>query len=446
MKRLLLALALMLASAAAAVWVHPPLHSHAELWLAKVVAAPSPHASPETTGKKAAEGPTSEARGKGGRGGGTPPVVAATVVLADMPVILSAPGTVEARATVTVRPRVDGQIAEVLFKEGDLVKAGQLLFRLDDRLVRAQIAQAEATIKRDEAQLSDAQGIYERRSTLVQKRIVSESAMDTAKANMEALKASIAAGKAALEAQRTQLDYLTIAAPITGRTGATTFKPGANVRAADPQPLVIINQTQPVNVVFALPQTDLVALRRALDAKAGATIRIPGGSPVTRQGNLDFLDNQVDRQTGTVTAKVVAANADELLWPGLAVEVQLEVERVAETASVPVSAVLPAQQGMIVWIIGADGKVSPRTVTLARIVGQTAFLADGVKGGERVVVDGHGRIAPGMTVNVVDPAAGAQSKGGARKGDKAGKAGEKGGDKAEGRQGADGASGEKLGP
>lgn len=443
MKRLLLALALLLASAVAAVWVHPPLQDHAEFWLAKVRAAPSPHASPDGTARKTTDARAPEAKGKGGRGGGgPPPVVAAQVVVADMPVVLSAPGTVEARATVSVRPRVDGQIAEVLFKEGDLVKAGQVLFRLDDRLVRAQIAQAEATIKRDEAQLSDAQGIYERRSTLVQKRIVSESAMDTAKANLEALKASINAGKAALEAQRTQLDYLTIRAPITGRTGATTAEPGMNVRAADTTALVVINQTQPVEVTFALPQTDIVALRRALAGQATAKVSVPGSRPVVREATLAFIDNQVDKATGTIAAKVTSANDDELLWPGLAVEVALEVERVAGVPSVPVSAVLPAQQGMIVWIIGADGRVAPRTVTLARIVGQTAYLADGVKGGERVVADGHGRIAPGMTVNVVDPAAGAQPKAGAKKGDKGS---EKSGDNAAGRQ--DGAGGgEKVGP
>jgi multidrug efflux system membrane fusion protein len=343
------------------------------------------------------------------------------VAVGEMPVILSAPGTVEARATVNVRPRVDGQIAEVLFREGDLVKAGQVLFRLDDRLVRAQIAQAEAQIKRDEAQLADAEGVYERRSALVQKRIVSESAMDTARANMEALKAAIAAGKANLDAQKTQLDYLTITAPITGRTGATTFKPGANVRAADTQALVVINQTQPVNVVFALPQTDLVALRRALDAKASAAIRIPvpNQPPVVRQGSLDFIDNQVDRTTGPLTAKVSSPNEDELLWPGLAVEVAVTVERIQNIASVPVSAVLPSQLGMICWVIGADNKVQPRPVVVARIVGQIAYIQDGLKGGERVVVDGQGRIAPGMTVQVTDPTSTGPAKGG-----KGGKGGE----------------------
>lgn len=438
MKRFLVVTALALVAFAGAMWVHPPWRSATTGWIATHAPALAPYllSDPVDETAKTAAGDGARPAGGGrtdsskapdgkgrpaGKGPPPPPVVATMVAVGEMPVILSAPGTVEARATVNVRPRVDGQIAEVLFREGDLVKAGQVLFRLDDRLVRAQIAQAEAQIKRDEAQLADAEGVYERRSALVQKRIVSESAMDTARANMEALKAAIAAGKANLDAQKTQLDYLTITAPITGRTGATTFKPGANVRAADTQALVVINQTQPVNVVFALPQTDLVALRRALDAKASAAIRIPvpNQPPVVRQGSLDFIDNQVDRTTGTLTAKVSSPNEDELLWPGLAVEVAVTVERLPNIASVPVSAVLPSQLGMICWVIGADNKVQPRPVVVARIVGQIAYIQDGLKGGERVVVDGQGRIAPGMTVQVTDPTSTGPAKGG-----KGGKGGE----------------------
>lgn len=378
MKRLLLALAMMAAAASAAIWLYPPLQG----------------AAAHLIGLK----PSSEL--KAAKKSAPPPAVtAAPVELADMPIILSAPGTVEARATVNVKPRVDGQIAEVLFKEGDLVKEGQVLFRLDDRLARAQIEQAAATIKRDEATLADAEATYARRVALIEKKIVSEASMDTAKAVMNALRASIAAGKANLDAQRTQLDYLTIAAPITGRTGSTTFKPGANIRAADTTPLVVINQTQPVNVTFALPQTDIVALRKALTESAKAKITIPGQKPVERDGTLAFLDNQVDKGTGTLTAKVMVVNDDEALWPGLAVEVALTVEIVKDVPAVPVSAVLPSQQGMLTWVIAADKRVSPRQVTLARVVGQRAYVTDGLKQGERVVTDGQGRIGPNMIVN-----------------------------------------------
>ena len=333
------------------------------------------------------------------------PVTAATVMQSDMPVILVAPGTVEPFANVAVKTRVDGQIIEVLFKEGDLVEEGSVLFRLDDRLVKAQIAQAEASIAKDQALLRDAEAILTRRTALVDKKIVTEAAMDQARFAVEGLKASIAVGQAMLELQKTQLDYLTIRAPITGRTGSLSAKVGAMVRGVDAAAaLVTINQTKPIWVTFAVPQSELGALRRALAAKALADITIPGGTkPTVVQGTIGFVDNQVDKTTGTITAKVIAENADEVLWPGLSAEVALTVEMKRGMLSVPAAAVLPAQQGMITWVIGPDNKVAPRAVKVERIVGQTAYLSDGVKAGERVVTDGQIRLAPGAAVNVEEP-------------------------------------------
>jgi multidrug efflux system membrane fusion protein len=343
---------------------------------------------------------TKKADGKA-RGPLAAPVTAAIVTEKDMPIILSAPGTVEPLANVAVKPRVDGQIVEVAFAEGDLVKEGSVLFRLDDRMVKAQIAQAEANIARDEASLRDAEATLVRREALIGKNVVTEAALDQARFAVEGFKASINAGRALLESQRTQLDYLTIRAPISGRTGSLSAKLGSNIRAQDSPALVTINQTKPILVSFAVPQGDLAALKRALSAKARADITIPGGSkPAVVQGVISFIDNQVDRQTGTVTAKVTAENADEALWPGLSVEVAQMVETKPHVLSVPAAAVLPAQQGMITWVIGPDNKVAPRVVTVERIVGQTAYLASGVTAGEQVVTDGQIRLAPGMPVNV----------------------------------------------
>jgi membrane fusion protein, multidrug efflux system len=343
-----------------------------------------------------------EGKGRGGPGGA--PVTAATVVETDMPVILTAPGTVEPLANVAVKPRVDGQIVEVGFSEGDLVKESDILFRLDDRMVKAQIAQAEANIAKDQASLRDAEATLTRREALIGKKIVTEASVDQARYAVQGLKASIAAGTALLETQKTQLDYLTIRAPITGRTGSLTAKLGATVRSQDSAALVTINQTKPILVGFAVPQSELAALRRALNAKSTANITIPGGkTPVVVQGVIGFVDNQVERLTGTITAKVVAQNAEEALWPGLSVEVALTVETRPRTLSLPASAVLPAQQGMIAWVIGADNKVAVRVVTVERIVGQTAYVADGVKAGDRVVTEGQIRLAPGASVVVEEP-------------------------------------------
>jgi multidrug efflux system membrane fusion protein len=168
--------------------------------------------------------------------------------------------------------------------------------------------------------------------------------------------------------------------------------------------LVIINQTKPIWVTFAVPQSEIGALRRALATKALADINIRGGSkPTVVQGTIGLVDNQVDKTTGTITARVIAENADEVLWPGLSAEVALTVELKHGMLAVPATAVLPAQQGMIAWVIGPDNKVAPRTVTVERIVGQTAYLSDGVKAGERVVTDGQIRLAPGATVNIEEP-------------------------------------------
>jgi multidrug efflux system membrane fusion protein len=172
------------------------------------------------------------------------------------------------------------------------------------------------------------------------------------------------------------------------------------VRSGDTAALVTINQTKPIAVSFSLPQTDLAALRRALASEATAEITIPGSAPVKVKGIMHFVDNQVDKQTGTVQAKVSVENADEALWPGLAVGVDLTVEVRPKMLAVPASAVLPAQQGMISWMIDANNRVSVRVVTVERIVGQTAFLTDGVSGGERVVTDGQLRLAPGATVSI----------------------------------------------
>jgi membrane fusion protein, multidrug efflux system len=356
-------------------------------------------------GPPAKTGPATVAKKGDGKGRAPPaPVTAAIVTTSDMPVILVAPGTVEPFANVAVKTRVDGQIVEVLFKEGDLVNVDDVLFRLDDRLIKAQIAQAEASIAKDQASLKDAEATLARREALIERKIVTEAALDQARYAVQGFKASIALGQALLESQKTQLDYLTIRAPITGRTGALSAKVGAMVRGVDAAaPLVTINQTKPIWVTFALPQNELGALRRALSGKAQADIRIAGTKPTIVSGTIGFVDNQVDKQTGTITARVIAENVDEALWPGLAVEVALTVEVKPRMLAVPAAAVLPAQQGMITWIIGPDNKVAPRAVAVERIVGQTAYLSEGVKAGERVVTDGQIRLAPGATVTVEEP-------------------------------------------
>lgn len=356
-------------------------------------------------GKGGGSGTAAKGQQQGSARKGPPPapVTVAEAALADMPVILFAPGTVEPMATVAIRPRVEGHIVEVGFREGDFVEKDHVLFRLDDRLARAQIAQAEANIAKDKANLKDAEATLKRREALLKKDFASEAATETARQTAEALKASIRAGEAQLEYQRTQLDYLVIRAPISGRTGSQSAKLGALVRTNESAPLVTINQTRPIAVAFAIPQGELQALRRALSRRAKAAVSIPGSSAPAIVGTITFVDNLVDRQSGSVIAKVSSENADEALWPGQAVEVALTVEVKPEMISVPAAAVLPAQGGMMVWVVGTDGKAATRHVEVERIVAQTAYLANGLKAGERVVTDGQLRLAPGAPVAIQQP-------------------------------------------
>lgn len=373
------------------------------LGCAAIVAGAAYFFWPVLSTSPASPGKVAKSDGKG-RAQPPAPVTAATVVERDMPVILFAPGTVEPLANVAVKPRVDGQIVEVAFKEGDLVEDGSVLFRLDDRIAKAQIAQAEAGIAKDEASLRDAEATLTRRRALIDKQVVSEAALDQARFAVEGLKASIAAGRAQLESQKTLLDYLTIRAPITGRTGGLNAKLGATVRAQDSGALVTINQTRPILVAFSLPQGDLPALRRALTGKAQAVISLPGARERAKaRGTIAFIDNQVDKQTGSIVVKVVADNDDEMLWPGQSVEVGLTVEVRPRMLALPASAVQPAQQGMITWVIDGSNKVAPRVVAVERIVDQTVFVSSGVAAGDRVVTDGQLRLSPGATVVIEEP-------------------------------------------
>ncbi len=395
----------------------------------KAAGTPKAGAADGAKGPKAAEATPSR---KGPPGAA--PVTIATSVLADMPVILSAPGTVEPLATVAIKPRVDGQVVEVGFKEGDQVTAGTVLYRLDDRLVRAQIKQAEAQIAKDEASLKDAMSIADRRESLLLKKYASEASTETARQNVEVLKASIASGQALLEAQRTQLDYLVIRAPITGRTGSITARLGTLVRSADPAALVTINQTKPIAVAFALPQVTLQQLKDAMVTNAEAVVTVGGPKPIKAKGFLKFLDNQIDKTTGTVTGKVVVENAEEALWPGQAVTVDLTVETRKDVVTVAASAVMPAQQGMIVWVLGSDNKVSVRKVVVERVIGQVAYLTSGLEKNERVVTDGQMRLVPGAPVSIRGegqgggrPAAPAQPSGGVGQGPAKNSSGSSGG-------------------
>lgn len=345
---------------------------------------------------------------------GAQPVAVRTAVVEtrDMPVRVGVIGTVEPLATVAVKSRIDGLIIEVGFAEGDQVSAGQVLFRLDDRAARAQLAQAEANLLRDQAQAADAARILARNEALAERGFAAKATLDTARAAHEALKAATAAGDAQIRNLRTLLDYTVVRAPIQGRTGAQAFKLGSNVKANE-LALVTINQTRPIAVTFAVPQTELAAIRAAQAKKPlPVTVRVRGTKPVTADGTLTFIDNAVDQTTGTITLKATLANRDEALWPGQFVDVSVLVDTVPNVAAIPSPAVLVGQDGAYVFVVGRERTAEARPVTVERTVDGVAFVSRGLVAGERVVISNQLRLAPGSPVLIEDAPAATSERGG----------------------------------
>jgi len=329
------------------------------------------------------------------------PVIAAPVVEKAMPFQVEAIGTVQTIASVVVRPRIDTQIMKVLFKEGDAVKAGDVLFELDSRAMEAQIAQSEAQLARDRAQLVNAKRDVERYSTLLQRDYASRAQTDKAKTDEQSLDATVKADEAALDTLRVLRTYYTIKAPISGRTGTIFLKEGNVVKGNDnatATQLVTINQMDPIYVAFSVPQQVLGELR---DAQRAGPVRIAATIPNTTtriEGQVAFVDNTIDVASGTITIKATMPNADEKLWPGQFVNVVLTLRVDPDVLVIPSPSIQIGQNGNYVFVIKPDQTVEPRPVKVSRTVGLEAVISDGLKAGERVVVDGQLRLTTGTRV------------------------------------------------
>ncbi len=341
-----------------------------------------------------------------GSGGAKPPtpVLAARAQKKDLPVVASAPGTVEPFSTVSIKSQVSGQLIKVNFKEGDYVKKGDLLFNLDDRPFVASLHQAEANLAKDQVQAKNAENNAQRYADMANKNAVAQTEYDTARTSAQALQAQVLADQAAVENMKLQLAYCTIKAPISGRTGDLQVDEGNLVKAND-VPLVTINQVEPVNVAFSLPESQMAELRRHMSGteKLKVTAAIPQDSAEPESGELTFLNNQVDPQTGTIGLKATFANADKHLWPGLFVNVQLTLTTLSGAIVVPSQAVQTGQSGQYVYVIQGDGqkgKVQMRTVTTGEIFGDDLVITNGLKEAEQVVTDGQLRLVPGDAVMV----------------------------------------------
>jgi len=345
-----------------------------------------------------------EKAGKKGAGKGRGPLVvkAARAVAKPMPVLIEAPGTVEAEQSVQVRAQVSGVLQAVQFKEGDYVKAGQLLFQIDPRTFQASYNQAQAALARDRAQLENARAQQQRMEPLLKREFITRQEYDVAVTSAKSLEATVQAGQAQLEQAKIQLDYTRIHAPISGRTGQLSVRAGNLVNASQGSgaPLVTINSTDPVLATFSIPERQLDEIRRAL-VKGEMRIEILAdrSGPAVAEGKLVFVDNTVTAQTGTVLLKTRVANPQELLWPGQFVNVRVVLRVEPEAIVVPEVAVQPGQEGPFVYLI-EDGKVKVQPVTVARQVGGEVVIAQGVNAGDQVLTEIPQALSPGAAVQV----------------------------------------------
>lgn len=346
--------------------------------------------------------PIALAAGCGGSktGSGPPPPVpvrVGDVRRMAVPLEVSAIGHVEPFSTVSVKPRVGGEIREVGFREGDDVKAGALLFVIDPRPFEAALAESRANLARDRARLTEAEQTLKRYQDLIKKEYITQEQFDQAQANDEALRATTQADEAAIETTRLNLEYCRITAPVAGRAGGLLVHQGNIVKANDDKPLVVINQVEPVYVSFAVPEKDLGEVkRRSAGARLSVIATPQGAKPET--GELTFLDNAVDSTTGTIMLKASFPNSDRALWPGQYVNVALTLKVDEDAVVAPVEAIQAGQSGTYVYAVKPDTTAEIRTVVVRRNWGKWALIASGVAPGDRVVTDGQLRLAPGSRV------------------------------------------------
>jgi multidrug efflux system membrane fusion protein len=340
---------------------------------------------------------------RAGRSREVVPVLAATAQQKIVPVQIRAVGNVEAYSTVSIKSQVTGVLTDAHFKEGQEVKKGQLLFTIDPRPLEAALKQAEATLARDFAQVQNWREQARRYAELVKKQYVSREQYDQIKANADAAEAVVAADQAAVENAKVQLSYCYIYSPMNGRVGSLLVNEGNLVRINDGTPLVVINQLEPIYVTFSVPEQNLEDIKRHM---AGGKLKVDAlfpsdeGRPET--GMLSFVDNAVDRSTGTVKLKAEFANGTRRLWPGQFVNVALTLTSQPDAVVIPSEAIQAGEDVQQVFVIKPDKTVEVRQVTVGPTNQGEAVIAKGLAPGEQVVREGQFLLGPGSRVEIRD--------------------------------------------
>lgn len=376
---------------------------------------------PAAKSAEAMPGKSAKAEGKdaGKRGGGPISVRTVSVTRQAMPVVIDAVGAVESEHSVAVRPQATGMLEAVMFKEGDRVKQGQPLFRIDSRPMQAAVEQARAALARDQAQLAQAQAQEARLRPLIEKDYITRQEYDVATTQAKALDATMAANRAVMEQAQLQLSYAQVSAPISGRTGSLSVKAGNLVNAGTGgTPLVIINSTQPILVSLSVPQRYLDDVRRAWNTPELMVEISPNpGAPAVARGALVFIDNTVNPQSGTIVLKARVKNEKEELWPGqfIAARIVLRVEK--DALVLPEGTVQPGQDGPFVYVV-RDGKAQVQNVVVDRQIGELVVISKGLTGSEQIIAEVPPTLAVGSPVTVRGAGGESGKDGSGRKGGK----------------------------
>ena len=331
------------------------------------------------------------------------PVEVAQVATADVPLEIHSIGTVEAVESVDVSSQVGGYLQDVYIREGQAVKEGQLLFRIDSRKYEVTLKQNEAALKQTEIQWKNAIREAQRAEALLKDNAVTPQDRDKLQAAAEALEAAVRLQEAAIESTRLDLSFCTIRAPISGRAGALLAHKGDLIKAGSTV-FVSVKQMSPINVRFSVPEKDLAALRAAMDSGDLKVTAVPpqnGGAVM--EGRLVFIDNTVDVQTGSIILKAEFANESETLWPGQFVETSLLLGSVRDALVIPSVAVQTGQQGAFVFVINAQSRAEIRSIVTGAAYDGSVVVTDGLQAGETVVTDGQIRLGQGTEVRIRKP-------------------------------------------
>ena len=318
-------------------------------------------------------------------------VTVAEVQRRELPLTIAAVGRVEAKASVAVKSRLDGQVAEVAYAEGRPVHKGQLLLRIDPAVFETQQRQAEGVLARDQAQLVRLKGDYQRNKALAEQGFISQSGLRQSEADLHGAEATIKADNASLDNARLQLSYTRITAPMDGVAGALLL-PVGGAALANGTTLLILNQVKPIYVNFSLPEAQLALLKQAMARGRVAIDASVAGIGKPAAGRLAFIDNAVDMASGTITVKAIFDNADAVLTPGQFAQIAVQLDKLADALVVPSQAVENGIDGHYVFVIRPDSTAEIRQIKIGTEAGNYTVIAAGLAVGERVVTSGQARL------------------------------------------------------